>query len=240
MLVTETLPINLSGTETKKLTFDKLLNSGKSKTLRHQSLTLELTANPAWYAIQALPYLMEYPYECNEQTFNRYYANSIAAHIANSKPQIQKVFEQWKNADALVSNLEKNQELKNIILEETPWVLQAQNETERKKRVGLLFELNNLARQQDNSLRKLVKAQSPNGGWPWFKGGPDNRYITQYIVTGIGRLVKMGVIDLSKEPQLNKALLNGLRYLDARIKEDYDELVKNKANLDERQLYTPS
>lgn len=238
MLVTETLPINLSGTETKKLTFDKLLNSGKSKTLRHQSLTLELTANPAWYAIQALPYLMEYPYECNEQTFNRYYANSIAAHIANSNPQIQKVFEQWKNTDALVSNLEKNQELKNIILEETPWLLQAQNETERKKRIGLLFELNNLARQQDNSLRKLVQAQSPNGGWPWFKGGPDNRYITQYIVTGIGRLVKMGVIDLSKEAQLNKALLNGIRYLDDRIKEDYDELVKNKAKLDDRQLYS--
>lgn len=238
MLVTETLPINLSGTETIKLTFDKLLNSGKSKTLRHQGLTLELTANPAWYAIQALPYLMEYPYECSEQTFNRYYANSIAAHIANSNPQIQKVFEQWKNTDALVSNLEKNQELKNIILEETPWVLQAQNETERKKRIGLLFELNNLARQQDNSLRKLVQAQSPNGGWPWFKGGPDNRYITQYIVTGIGRLVKMGVIDLSKEAQLNKALLNGIRYLDARIKEDYDELVKNKAKLDDRQLYS--
>jgi uncharacterized protein YfaS (alpha-2-macroglobulin family) len=236
ILVTETLPINLSGTDTKKLTFDKLLNSGKSKTLRHQGLTLELTANPAWYAIQALPYLMEYPYECSEQTFNRYYANSIAAHIANSKPQIRAVFEQWKTADALVSNLEKNQELKNIILEETPWVLQAQNETERKKRVGLLFELNNLARQQENSLRKLVEAQSPNGGWPWFKGGQDNRYITQYIVTGIGRLVKMGTIDLAKEDQLNKALLNGMRYLDARIKEDYDNLLKYKAKLDDNQL----
>jgi len=236
ILVTESLPINLSGTETKKLTFEKLLNSGKSKTLRHHGLTLELTANPAWYAIQALPYLMEYPYECSEQTFNRYYANSIAAHIANSKPKIRALFEQWKTADALVSNLEKNQELKNIILEETPWVLQAQNETERKKRIGLLFELNNLARQQENSLRKLVEAQSPNGGWPWFKGGQDNRYITQYIVTGIGRLVKMGTIDLAKEDQLNKALLNGMRYLDARIKEDYDNLLKYKAKLDDNQL----
>ncbi len=236
ILVTESLPINLSGTETKKLTFDKLLNSGKSKTLRHQGLTLELTANPAWYAIQALPYLMEYPYECSEQTFNRYYANTIAAHIANSKRQLRAVFEQWKTADNLVSNLEKNQELKNIILEETPWVLQAQNETERKKRIGLLFELNNLARQQENSLRKLVEAQSPNGGWPWFKGGQDNRYITQYIVTGIGRLVKMGTIDLTIEDQLNKALLNGMRYLDARIKEDYDNLVKYKTKLDDNQL----
>lgn len=232
MLVTETLPINLSGTQTKNYTFDKLIASGKSKTLTHHGLTLELTANPAWYAIQALPYLMEYPYECSEQVFNRYYANSIAAHIANSKPQIRAVFEQWKTADNLVSNLEKNQELKNIILEETPWVLQAQNETERKKRVGLLFELNNLARQQENSLRKLVDAQQSSGAWPWFKGGPDSRHITQYIVTGIGRLVKMGTVDLTKEKQLNQALLNGMRYLDAEIKRDYDNLVKYKTPLD--------
>ncbi|CAN5444995.1 alpha-2-macroglobulin family protein [soil metagenome] len=232
MLVTETLPINLSGNQTKNLTFEKLVSSGKSKTLRHHGLTLELTANPAWYAIQALPYLMEYPYECSEQVFNRYYANSIAAHIANSKPQIRAVFEQWKTADNLVSNLEKNQELKNIILEETPWVLQAQNETERKKRVGLLFELNNLVRQQENSLRKLVDAQQNSGAWPWFKGGPDSRHITQYIVTGIGRLVKMGTVDLTKNSDLNKALLNGMRYLDAEIKKDYDNLVKYKSPLD--------
>ncbi len=232
MLVTESLPINLSGNQTKNFTFDKLVGSGKSKTLRHHGLTLELTANPAWYAIQALPYLMEYPYECSEQTFNRYYANSIAAHIANSKPQIRAVFEQWKTADNLVSNLEKNQELKNIILEETPWVLQSQNETERKKRVGLLFELNNLARQQENSLRKLVEAQSNSGAWPWFKGGPDSRHITQYIVTGIGRLVKMGTVDLKKESELNKALLNGMRYLDAEIQKDFDNLVKYKTPLD--------
>ena len=91
---------------------------------------MEFTSNPAWYAVQALPYLMEYPYECTEQTFSRFYANSIASHIANSNPKIKRVFDSWKESDAgaLISNLEKNQELKAVLLEETPWILQGKDE----------------------------------------------------------------------------------------------------------------
>ena len=121
--------------------FDKLLNSGSSKRSEHHKLTLEFTSNPAWYAIQALPYLMEYPYECSEQIFSRYYANSIASHIANSDPKIKRVFDRWRDlpdSKALLSNLEKNQELKSLLLEETPWVLEAKDESERKRRVGIV------------------------------------------------------------------------------------------------------
>ncbi|MCB1178178.1 MAG: hypothetical protein KDK36_11405, partial [Leptospiraceae bacterium] len=101
MLVTESLPLPIRGKETKTYEFKKLLNSpapGKdsSATLRHHNLTLEFTNNPAWYAVQAIPYLMEYPYECIEQTFTRYYANSLSRHIVNSNPKIKKVFDAWK------------------------------------------------------------------------------------------------------------------------------------------------
>ena len=113
MLVTESLPLPIRGNQSKDFKFEKLLNN-KSTTLRHQRFTLEFTSNPAWYAVQALPYLMEYPYDCVEQTFSKFYANSIASHIANSNPRIKQVFDAWKNVqpDALLSNLEKNQELK--------------------------------------------------------------------------------------------------------------------------------
>jgi uncharacterized protein YfaS (alpha-2-macroglobulin family) len=178
MLVTESLPLPVRGNQTKTFKFNKLLDSGKSTTLRHHKLTLEFTSNPAWYAIQALPYIMEYPYECSEQIFSRFYANSIASHIANSSPKIKRVFDSWKNtpgSKALLSNLEKNQELKALLLEETPWVLDAQNETERKKRVGVLFDLNRMANELDTAIRKLQEAQVSNGGWSWFKGMPDSR-----------------------------------------------------------------
>ena len=129
--------------------------------------------------------MMEYPYECSEQTFNRIYANSIGSHIANSDPRIKQVFEIWRNyqPDALLSNLEKNQELKNVVLQETPWLLDAQDESERKRRVAMLFDLNRMQNEMTRALTKLSDMQLSNGGWPWFEGGPDNRYITQYIAT---------------------------------------------------------
>src|SRR5439155_9778180 len=128
ILVTESLPLPIRGPATKKFQFTKLLNSGGSKTLQNQSLTVQMVSHPSWYAVMALPYLMEFPYECSEQVFNRVYANSLGRSIANSDPKIHRVFEQWRNTPALDSPLEKNQDLKSVMLEETPWYRQAQNE----------------------------------------------------------------------------------------------------------------
>ncbi len=238
MLVTETMSLPMRGSGTKNFTFEKLLNSGSSETLQHHALTVEYTSNPAWYAVQALPYLMEYPYECAEQTWNRYYANSLASYIANSSPKIKQVFEQWKIKDtaALMSNLEKNQELKAVLLEETPWVLQAKNETEQKRNIALLFDLVRMSEQLNTSYEKLKQMQSSNGGFVWFTGGPDDRYITQYIVTGIGHLKKLKGIAAGQETKLKAILSTAIPYLDKKIKEDYDELVKYKTDL---KKYTP-
>jgi uncharacterized protein YfaS (alpha-2-macroglobulin family) len=97
MLVTEAMPLPVRGKGTHNFTFEKLKNS-TSTTLRHQSLTLEFTPNPVWLAVLSLPYMMEYPYECSEQLFSRYYANAIGVHLANSDPAIKRVFDQWKRA----------------------------------------------------------------------------------------------------------------------------------------------
>ncbi|WP_276502867.1 alpha-2-macroglobulin family protein [Terrimonas pollutisoli] len=238
MLVTETLPLPMRGTGTKNFSFEKLLNSANSETLQHYSLTAEYTSNPVWYAVQALPYLMEYPYDCAEQTWNRYYANSLATFIANSSPRIKQVFEQWKTKDtaALLSNLQKNEELKAILLEETPWVLQAKSETEQKKNIALLFDMIRMSKEVSSSYDKLKQMQSSNGGFVWFKGGPDDRYMTQYIVTGIGHLKKLNGYAEGQKPKLDEILVLAIPYLDKKIKEDYDNLVKHKTDLTK---YTP-
>ncbi|PZF72833.1 alpha-2-macroglobulin family protein [Taibaiella soli] len=231
MLVTETLPFWMNGNGTKEYHFDKLLHSDSSKTLAQHRLTLEYTGNPAWYAVQSLPYLMEYPYECAEQTFNRYYANSLAAHILKNAPKVKAIFDKWQTTDttALLSNLEKNQELKSALLEETPWVMAAQNETEQKHRIAMLFETNKLSNSLTKAMNKLNDMVLPEGGFPWFKGGESDRYITQYITTGLGRLHHLGVIE---EGNAQNNLLNKtLPYLDRKLKEDYDQLVKSKADL---------
>jgi len=229
MLVTETMPLPIGGKGTKTFKFSKLNDSGKSNTIKSYRLTLEFTSNPAWYAVQALPYLIENPHESADGLFSRYYANTLASFIANSNPKIKQVFENWKNLtpDAMLSNLEKNQELKAVLLAETPWVLEAKNETERKKRIALLFDLNRMANEQQASLEKLRQMQSPNGGWSWFGGMPDNRYITQLIVTGFGKLQHLQVIDLQREPVQMNMIRQAFSYLDERIREDYELIQKN-------------
>lgn len=233
MLVTESLPLNMKGSGSKNFSFEKLRNSGSSESLQQHALTVEYTSNPAWYAVQALPYLMEYPYECAEQTWNRYFANSLAAYISNSSPKIRQVFEQWKTKDtaALLGNLEKNQELKAVLLEETPWVLEAKTEAQQKKNIALLFDMVKMSEQLSSSFEKLKAMQSPNGGFVWFTGGPDDRYITQYIVTGIGHLKKLKGIAAGQEAHLKSILTLAIPYLDRKIKEDYAVLLKNKVNL---------
>ncbi len=233
MLVTESMPLPIRSKQTKTFRFEKLISqNGGSKTLRNHKLTLEFTANPAWYAVQSLPYLMEYPYECAEQTFARFYANSIASHIANSSPKIKAVFDSWKSQspDALLSNLEKNQELKALMLEETPWVLEAKDESERKKRVALLFDLNRMSNELSRALSKLEKMQLSNGGWPWFENMPDDRYITQYIITGMGHLDHLGVTSIREEGKTWSMVKRGVLYLDDRMREDYDRIIKHDAH----------
>ncbi|HVM90027.1 MAG TPA: alpha-2-macroglobulin family protein [Puia sp.] len=233
MLVTESQPLNMNGSGKKDFRFQKLLQSGDNETINNHLLTVEYSGNPAWYAVQALPYLVEYPYECAEQTFNRFYANALASKIANSSPRIKQIFEKWKSADttALLSNLQKNQELKSVLLQETPWVLEGKNEVEQKKNIALLFDLVNMNRSLESALLQLQQMQLENGGFAWFKGGPDDRYITQYIITGIAHLRKLNSIPATVNEKINSIVNLALAYVDEKIKEDYNYLINRKMNL---------
>jgi hypothetical protein len=230
MLVTESLPLPIRGPATNKFQFAKLLQSGQSDTLRHQGLTVQAVSNPAWYAVMALPYLMEFPHECTEQVFNRLYANVLARHIANSDPKIRRIFDQWKGTPALDSPLEKNQELKAVMIEETPWLRQAQNESQARKNVGALFDNNRLNYETERTLQKLAEMQLADGSWPWFLGGRGNDYITLYITTGFGRLRHLGA-DLAMQ-----GAAKSLSRLDDWLDEHYREIMKRS----EPREYVPS
>ena len=226
MLVTETMPLPVRGGERKTFTFKSMQQKWDSPTMDNESLTLEFTSNPAWYAVQALPYLMEYPYECTEQIFSRYYANTLATSVANAHPRVKTVFEQWRDREpqALMSNLSKNEELKTAILEETPWVLQARSEEQQKRNIGLLFDLNKMANEQASALRKLRERQLPSGGFAWFPGGKDDWYITQYLTEGLAHLDKLGVADVTQDAATWQMTQNAVRYCDREIAEYYEDL----------------
>jgi uncharacterized protein YfaS (alpha-2-macroglobulin family) len=223
--VQESIPLWVRGPGERRFTFEKLKSSGASKTLVNKNFTVQVASNPSWYAVQALPFLMEFPHECSEQVFNRLYANALARQIATSDPKIRKVFDTWRESqpDALLSNLEKNEQLKSVALLETPWVLQAKSETQAKHNVGILFEDVRMKRELESAFAKLKNMQLNDGSWPWFPGGRGNSFITLYIATGFGRLKHLNTAGVPQE-----CALKAMDHLDAWINEVYRNILKHR------------
>lgn len=238
ILVTESQPLLVKGNGSKSYQLKGLLASGNSGSLSTYGLTVEYSTNPAWYAVLALPYLMEQRQDCSEPLFNRFYANALASLTANRSPAVRDMFEKWRTKDtaAFISNLLKNPGLRSVLMEQTPWVLQAKNETEQRRNIARLFDMATLSSELSANLSKLREMQLSNGSFPWFKGSMDDRYITQYIMTGIGKLDKLEAVPAESRGVLEQIAMNALRYLDGKIIEDYEQLVKSKADLTKNNL----
>lgn len=226
MLVTESQPLALNGGETKTFEFTALGKALASPSAKAHQFALEFSSNPAWYAVQALPYLMEYPYECTEQIFNRYYANALASSAANKYPNVRQVFNKWRDEgqNAMLSNLRKNQDLKALLLEETPWVLDAKSEEEQKQNIALLFDLDRMSREEETTLAKLEDRQGQDGSFSWFPGGRPSWHMTQYVVQGIGRLKKLNVADPAFTAKTDRISLAGIGFMDQELKTQYKAL----------------
>jgi uncharacterized protein YfaS (alpha-2-macroglobulin family) len=237
MLVTESMPLPIKKAGTHTFNFDKLKSSGSSTSLKHHKVTLEYTSNPAWYVVQAMPYMMEYPYDCAEQIFTRFYANSLATHLMNGNPKIKQIIEAWNidSPEEFLSNLEKNQELKAVILEQTPWVLEAENQTERKKKIAQLFDLNKMSGELARAMQKLQKMQKPSGGWPWFEGMKESRYITQYITTGMGHLDNLSVKNIRADRATWNMTKQAIHFLDKELEDDLRQLKRHNPKYKEQQ-----
>ncbi|MGN6213046.1 alpha-2-macroglobulin family protein [Parafilimonas sp.] len=236
LLVTETLPLYMPGEGSKTFKFEKLLNNNSS-TFTNESLTVEYTPNPVWYVVRSLPYLMQFPYECAEQTFNRFYANALGAYIVAQNPSVKNVFNKWRqDTMAMQSTLETNPELKQILLNETPWISNAEGEQQQKRNIALLFDTAKMNSSMENVLQQLKQMQQSNGAFAWFSGGNGDRYITQYILTGIGKLEKLNAIPASQQNMLNEITNRALLYADKEAEKEYAALVKRKADLTKEQL----
>lgn len=227
MLVTETLPIYVKEGQNKTFKFDNLIDN-KSTSLDNFKLTFEMTTNPIWYAVFSLPYLREYPYECAEQVFSRLYGNMISEKVINSNPKIKAVFDDWNKKGQLKSKLQLNQDLKNIILEETPWLKNAESEEEQMKQIAVLFQLNQMQNEMKSAFQKLSDKQQSNGGFAWFDGGRPNEYITTHIVAGFGNLKRMDVNFNTFGIDVNPLVEKAIQYIDAENLKRYNEFKKDQ------------
>ncbi|MDR1498587.1 MAG: hypothetical protein LBS59_09370 [Puniceicoccales bacterium] len=225
-LITESLPLPIRRLTTNAPTrqnfrFEKLLASGADTSLSHESLTVQMVSNPAWHAVLALPYLIQDDsHQTNETLFNRLYTNALAAHIATANPKIARTFALWRDTRTTSSPLFQNADIKNILIEETPWIRDAENESTRRRSLGILFDKNRTSFEIAALSQRLNEQQDRNGLWSWCENGPPSEHITRRITAGFGKLHHLGVsIDL-------ESALKAVKALDLR-------LVKRHATLEE-------
>ena len=223
--VTETVPLNVNGEGAYTFSLENLFNK-HSKTASEQRLTVEFTAHPAWYAVQALPVVAHPQNEDALSWATAYYAHSLAAYIVKENPRIKQVFDSWKaqggTKETFMSNLHKNQELKNILLAETPWLTEATNEAEQKQRIATLFDLNTMNSQLAVSVEKLGELQNADGAWSWYKGMQGSRYVTTQVMEMLVRLNALTPQDA--DSRMQPMIQKGFEYLGKQAAEEYKSM----------------
>lgn len=223
--VTETVPLNVNGEGVHTFSLENLFNK-HSKTASGLRLTIEFTANPAWYAVQALPVVANPQNEDALSWATAYYANSLAACIVKENPRIKQIFDSWKaqsgTKETFMSNLQKNQELKNILLAETPWLTEATNEAEQKQRIATLFDLNTMNSQLAVSVEKLGELQNADGAWSWYKGMQGSRYVTTQVMEMLVRLNALTHQDA--DSRMQPMIQKGFEYLGKQAAEEYKSM----------------
>ena len=227
-LIVENVPVQLRGDETKTVDTGKLFNGG-SQTATNKKLTVEMTANPQWHVIQALPVLGTPSSDDAMSWSAALYANSLSLHIVKSSPKIKQVFDTWvlqgKDDKDFLSELSKNDELKNIIIEETPWLAEAEDEAARRQRIALLFDVNGMNDRLATAVTNLAQLQLEDGSWPWFKGMSSSPYITLQIVQSLARLKSLGI---TFDSQMNNVYQKAIGYLAKEAAEWHSRVIKNK------------
>lgn len=225
--ITESQPLMVNGPGSVTESLTHLFNH-HSPTATNQRLTVEVTGNPIWVAIQALPTVATPTTEDAFAWTSAWYAHSIASYIAQSNPQIKALFEQWKanNKESLWSNLQKNQELKTMLLTETPWVTDANDEAAQKRQLALLFDKSHANNRIALYLDKMQALQNPDGGWSWYKGMQSSRYVTTYILELMERVIYLTGSELDYPSR--QMMASATEYLNNELLAEYRRMQKQE------------
>lgn len=220
-LMTESLSMYMNGSGEKQYVMKNFVGTP-------HAMILEYTSNPIWYAIEALPYLEALKSPSYIYMANQLYTLGMGRWILNQYPEAEEAFKQWEKEEpeAFRSNLEKNEDIKQTLLDETPWLRQARNEHDQHRQVAQFFDKTRLATEWDELQQKLIMGQRNDGSWSWMPNGDySSEYTTSYILKQVGLLKKNG-IEICTE--LEACLEKALNFVDNKEKEYYNKYIKGK------------
>lgn len=238
MLITESLPFVVKDESINTIELPALPEGTEVK-----QVSLEFTSNPAWTALQALPVLSVPESNSAIDLLGAWYSNAVSLQILKSNPVLKTVIQQLSarglTEEAWISELEKNQDLKMLLIKETPWVQAAAEQTQQQRELIRLLNEQQLQSDARKYLKELSNLQNASGSFSWMAGMPESRYITQLVVEKLQRMETDSFIIHDIDVRLKRALA----YLDACMTGDYklikktDKKYKERKTIDILQLY---
>ena len=223
-LVTNTIAFTQNEPGTLHLDLKKMFAvSDKSN-----KLTVEYTNSPAWLMVQALPSMINPDGDNAISLATAYYANSIGRHLMQSTPVIKQTMELWKNeasqngGSTLQSALQKNESLKQIVLEETPWLLDADRESEQKQQLMGYFNESQINYRLADNLSRLSRLQNVDGSFAWWKGMEGSPYMTMSVLQTLTRLNHM----VGEQDETKNILSTAFAYMDKQMAREVKEMKK--------------
>lgn len=220
--ITSTLPFYQHQPGTKTVDIDKLFPTDS----KNRKLTVEYTANPSWLVLQAMPTIANPLSKDAASLAAAIYANVIGQKVLTSSPTIAKTIAQWKQEKgaetSLTSSLAKDSELKTLLLNETPWVADAESETDRKQQLAGYLDANTLAYRRTNYINKLRALQKAVGSFSWWPGMEGSKYMTVNVIETLVRLNKIA----GEQADLKNIINDGFSYLDGCMSTEVTELKK--------------
>ena len=219
--VINTVPFTFTGSGEKTVAMADLFPKGTAD----KKLTVEYTANPSWLMIQTLPYISTVDYKNAISLSTAYYANALGRYIMNQSPVIKQVVNIWKQEPAgsdnsLMSALQRNQELKTLVLDETPWVMDADNEADQKRMLTTFFDESAMDYRLASQLKDLKDLQNSDGSWSWWRGMRGSASITAQVLQTLARLNVMA----GYQKATAKMIENGMDYLRTVVMKEFEEM----------------
>ncbi|MBM3266050.1 MAG: hypothetical protein FJZ01_00240 [Candidatus Sericytochromatia bacterium] len=206
--------VTLRDVEKRDMVFADMAAAGADPSLVHDSLVVTVDAQLFYQVLEALPYLIEYPYECTEQTMNRFVSTGIVSSVFEQFPAIGKMAAEFAKRETQYASWADDDPNRKLTLEESPWLRIARGGSGQDKGLAKILDPRIARATRDTSLAKLRQAQLPSGAFPWWAGGPPSPYITLYLMHGFAKAVEFQV-DVPKD-----VVQRGWNYLADEVRRD--------------------
>ncbi len=169
------------------------LTADDDPTRINDRLVVTVEAQLAAATLAALPYLVTYPYECTEQTLNRFLSAGILSEVYGRFPAVSKMAETLSQRETRLQPWEADNPNRAMALEETPWLVLSRGGATDPERLINLLDTQRVERERAAALTRLKEAQTSEGGFPWWSGGPPSEYLTLYMLDGFARALEFGI-----------------------------------------------